>query len=188
MGPRPLLPDELRIIIIFRPRLYKYTYNHILVVKIIMKTKNSIYPTHVFHCHQAISSIFVKRHLNNHFPPYSFDLIDNITWCRYRNVMKTCDGTHSIGASLHNGSYWVHKVRFSHLETNLNQEIAPFFGDYFLLFFLILVILLQSLWHTQIWKIISNDGEVIGQKWKICIYRTWNFKLFKLFISILISK
>ena len=118
-----------------------------------MKTKNSIYPTHVFHCHQAISSIFVKRHLNNHFPPYSFDLIDNITWCRYRNVMKTCDGTLSIGASLHNGSYWVHKVRFSHfmshLETNLNQEIAPFFGDYFLLFFLISSTFAESLTYSN---------------------------------------
>ena len=122
-------------------------YNHIVVK--IMKTKNSIYPTHVFHCHQAISSIFVKRHLNNHFPPYSFDLIDNITWCRYRNVMKTCDGTHSIGASLHNGSYWVHKVRFSHLETNLNQEIAPFFGDYFLLFFSLSNTFAESLTYSN---------------------------------------
>ena len=109
-------------------------YNHIVVK--IMKTKNSIYPTHVFHCHQAISSIFVKRHLNNHFPPYSFDLIDNITWCRYRNVMKTCDGTLSIGASLHNGTYWVHKVRFSQSSGDQFEPIncSLYFGDYFLLF------------------------------------------------------
>ena len=103
-----------------------------------MKTKNSIYPTHVFHCHQAISSIFVKRHLNNHFPPYSFDLIDNITWCRYRNVMKTCDGTHSIGASLHNGTYyyWVHMVRFSHSGDQFEpRNCSSYFGDYFQLFF-----------------------------------------------------
>ena len=144
-----------------------------LVVK--MKTKNSIYPTHVFHCHQAISSIFVKRHLNNHFPPYSFDLIDNITWCRYRNVMKTCDGTR-IGASLHNGNYWVHKVRYSYSGwIILEQKFVNYFGNFRIFNFEIFDLwwyFLQCLWDNQIWKIIR--GWSLVKKWQFFgIYKTW---------------